>query len=189
MCHVMKYAVLVLVMSCGLPGCENGPKGDVSKSPPDKKPLNDTNVTTTNIPSPSPSVQAIALSSQPTAINLDNIPGPDGVQIQIVFWNTLSDVPKAVTLQQGQLECLIFEGRVPPNQLNQAKPKINQAYSAGQLNRFIKKHIVGYRYNMMMQWDSTNVPKGSTITLTARLLRPGGNPLYAKPIYLSLTPR
>lgn len=144
---------------------------------------------TDNIPTPSPTVNAIELSAMPTAINFDNIPGPDGVRIRIVLWQIISDVPHAIQLKQGIVECLLYEGQVAPDTLNEKQPAIIWRYSANSLARSMSKSIVGYKYNASLRWNKDNQPKGSTITIAVRLLRPGRSPLYAKPINLALGPK
>lgn len=189
---------LVFVLCLTLVACNNTQKRDDAPTGQNQSSTNETSVNATEtkdavesekIPAPSPTVNAIELSAMPTAINFDNIPGPDGVRIRIVLWQIVSDVPRAIALEKGIVECLLFEGQVAPDSLNEKKPAIIWRYSADSLSRSMSKSIVGYKYNTSLRWNDENAPKGSTITIAVRLLRPGRPPLYAKPINLALGPK
>lgn len=190
------YFLLTLVLCFTLTACQTnqsstGTEGNNSSTTAAGSDASSTsnNPDKENIPTPSPTVNAIELSAMPTAINFDNIPGPDGVRIRIVLWQIISDVPHAIQLKEGIVECLLYEGQVAPDTLNDKKPAIIWRYSANLLARSMSKSIVGYKYNASLRWNKDNQPKGSTITLAVRLLRPGRSPLYAKPINLALGPK
>lgn len=135
---------------------------------------------------PLPRVDAISLQAMPTAVNWDDQPGPDGLQIRLHLFQQTQPMP--VVLERGQLEAVIYEGRVKAKQLSAAKPFYKWDYSAGALNRVKSKSIVGWGYRLSLGWNE-NVPKTDTITLSVRLMNPNGAPLYAKPIYLAMGPK
>ena len=132
---------------------------------------------------PHPSIDKIELQSQLAPVNLDARPGPDGVQVRLYLWRAAD--PLAAMLERGTIEFLMYEGRVAPTQLNAAQPLRIWSYSAGRLRGAAGKSAFGYGYTMALSW-ADQPPRTGMITLTARLLRPGAEPLYAEPVNLAV---
>lgn len=140
----------------------------------------------TPVVTPLPRVDKMELESFPSAVNLDEVPGPDGVSLKLRLYNL--DTPLAFALTQGDLEFVLYEGSIKETEIGAATPFHIWRFSAKQIGQSGRKTIVGWQYAMSLNWD-THVPTSSTVTLVARIPRPGEGPIYAKPVHLAMGPR
>ena len=138
------------------------------------------------VTAPLPRVDKIELESFPSAVNLDEVPGPDGVSLKLRLYSL--DTPLAFALSQGDMEFVLYEGSIKEAEIGAAVPFHIWRFSAKQISQSGRKTIVGWQYAMSLNWD-TNVPTSSTVTLVARIPRPGTGPIYAKPVHLAMGPR
>lgn len=135
---------------------------------------------------PSPRVDKLELESFPAAINLDDDPGADGIQLKLRLFNLQE--PPAQRLQRGEIEFVLYEGRIPDDQLGAAEPFYIWRYnSAAKLNRHGRNTLVGWQYEMVLAWNKDHSPETRAITVIARLLRPGKPPLYARPVHITVS--
>ncbi len=135
---------------------------------------------------PLPRVDKMELESFPSAVNLDDVPGPDGVSLKLRLYNL--DTPLAFALTQGDMEFVLYEGSIRETEIGGATPFHIWRFTARQIGQSGRKTIVGWQYAMSLNWE-TNVPTTSTVTLVARIPRPGAGPIYAKPVHLAMGPR
>ncbi len=143
-----------------------------------------TNVST--VVAPSPRVDKIELEMAPYAVNLDNRPGPDGVEVKVRLYNL--DQPLAFGLQQGAIEFLLFEGRVKDEDIAEVEPFYSWHFSAADFQAARRNTLVGTQHAIVLNW-SGQTPRGTTLTLAARIPRPSAGPLYARPVFLSTAPQ
>jgi len=137
-------------------------------------------------PRPVDRVDEIVLRLTPPApVNWDDRPGPDGLQVQVNFFQI--DEPLSVTVK-GSLELALYEGHVGPENLAVAKPIHTWPYSRVQLAAQAGKSAVGWGYAMRLAWNDSP-PAGTTATLTARYRSADGNVKAAKPLYVPLGPQ
>lgn len=135
---------------------------------------------------PSPRVDKLELESFPAAINMDQDPGADGVQLKLRLFNLQQ--PLAQRLSRGEIEFVLYEGRIPDDEIGEAEPFYIWRYnSAEKLNRHGRKTLVGWQYEMVLAWNKDHAPYTRAITVIARLLRPDKPPLYARPVHITVT--
>lgn len=117
----------------------------------------------------------------------DEDPYPDGVAVKLRLWRL--DAPLAFALQQGLVEFIVYEGAIADEALSTTVPYHIWRYTARGLSKAGgKKVIIGWQYEIQLDWQD-NVPRKEEITLSARVVRPGKPPLYAKPAKIRLTPK
>lgn len=135
------------------------------------------------VPALSPRVDSMELDTFPVAVNLDDKPGADGISVKMRLYSL--DQPLAFAMQKGVVEFVMYEGRVRDNMLADAQPHHIWRFSASQIAGSGRKVLVGWQYDLTLNWLD-KAPKTDAFTLTARLLRPGGQPLYARPVFLTI---
>ena len=130
-------------------------------------------------------VDEVTLFALPAALNWDNRPGPDGVQIIVHLYR---HPPAAPVLATGALEFLLFEGPIPRDKLPTAKPFHVWPFTASQLEPYVGRSMAGWGYALRLPWGS-NVPTSASITLAARYIPSAGPPLYSAPTTIAMKPR
>jgi len=136
---------------------------------------------------PSPRVDTMELESFPSAVNLDKVPGPDGVHLRLRMYDLGNrSKPKTVILSRGHVEFILFEGKITGNDVGTTEPTHVWRYSARALSRYRQRVLVGTQYELRLNWRD-NPPASKAITLVARILRPGRLPLYARPVLISVS--
>ena len=160
--------VVAAAVMIGLAGCK--PSGQIrpSSRPPEA-------------PKPVSRIDAIELTAMPTALNFDNIPGPDGIQVRIFCYQL--NTPTAV-LVSGTMEVLMFEGNVPPEGLG-AKPFHIWKFTGEELSAYRQPSMVGWGYGLQLLWG-THMPTAPMVTVAARYTPPGGQPIYALPVSIAV---
>ncbi len=141
---------------------------------------------TSVVVAPSPRVDKIELEMAPFALNLDSAPGPDGVQVKVRFYNL--EQPRAFTLQQGAIEFILFEGRVKDEEIAEIEPFYTWYFSAADLQSMGRNTLVGIQHAIVLNWAG-HTPRATSLTLAARIPRPNASPLYARPVFLSTSPK
>jgi len=170
--HWCRRMLLPVLLACG--ACQTAPRAEPPARQAPSAPA---------VQGPSPTIDKLELQALPTVVNLDDKPGADGVQVKLYLWRI--EEPLAVALERGTVEFLLYEGRVPRAKLHATEPARTWAYSAGQLRRFAGRSLVGSAYALALTWGD-QPPRSSTVTLSARLLRPDATPLYADPLNLAM---
>ena len=141
---------------------------------------------TSVVVAPSPRVDKIELEMAPFALNLDNQPGPDGVQVKVRLYNL--DQPRAFSLQQGAIEFILFDGRVKDEDIAEIEPFYTWYFSAADFQATGRNTLVGIQHAIVLNWAG-HTPRGTSLTLAARIPRPNAAPLYARPVFLSTAPK
>ncbi len=114
----------------------------------------------------------------------DEDPYPDGVTVKLRLWRL--DRNLAFALQQGLIEFIVYEGAIEDAALARTMPFHIWRYTARGLGKAGgKKVIIGWQYEIQLDWQD-HVPRTDEITLSARVVRPGKAPLYAKPAKIRL---
>jgi hypothetical protein len=135
---------------------------------------------------PSPQVDKLELESLPSAVNLDDVPGPDGIKLALRLYSLKQ--PLAFVLQKGEIEFVIYEGTVKEADIAAASVFHSWRFNASDIAGSGKKTLVGWQYSLSLNWLG-HVPSTQVITLVARIPRPGESPLYARPVHLAMGPR
>ncbi len=191
------FPAIILCLLLTLAGCggkvDQSPNGNTVKPTLTQRPKDPTNPSTANpkkaetigvsSTAPVPRVDAVILRALPAAVNLDDKPGPDGINVSVNLFRT--DKPLAVKLQAGVIELLMYDGKISATELARAEPVKVWRYPAGLFSRAGSDAAVGYTYRVALAWGK-NTPSKNTVTISARLLRPGRSPLYAMPSIISI---
>lgn len=161
-------SLLVLVLAVAVAGCED-PGGSGSLRPP----------------AATVDVTGFSLSSSPTALNWDDKPGPDGVIARVQFFRTgPHDEIRSVPVQ-GELEFLLYERRVPADELAQTKPSFTWQFPPEKLPDYLGKQMGMWAYQMQLDWRE-KPPKATVVTLVARWKSPGGTWKYSDPTLVAV---
>ena len=100
-------------------------------------------------PEPIGPVSEVALLSRPTAQNFDDEPGPDGLLVRVYFFRM--DRPQAVRVS-GDLDFLLYAGRVGKAQLPDAEPFRTESYPFARLDKLITADAYGWGYTVPLLW-------------------------------------
>jgi hypothetical protein len=134
-------------------------------------------------PKPVDSVDAIDLwAAPPAAINWDDQPGPDGVQVSVFLYQ--SDHAEPV-LVKGTIEFLMFEGRKARESLATAKPLRMWSYGVTELATQQVRGPAGWGYAFQLGWGK-DVPQSAVITLIVRYVPAAGAATYSEPMVISV---
>jgi hypothetical protein len=104
------------------------------------------------------------LINVPVALDLDNLPGADGVSVKV--YATARGNPKPVPIREGTLELLLFDG--PFRRQFEPPPVLKQfTFSAEQLREAEFTAKIGTGYQFALRWG-TNLPTQRVMSVGAR---------------------
>ena len=138
-------------------------------------------------PAPVDVVDSVNLWVRPTAMNWDDKPGPDGVQVQVYFFRRDAEHKLPLTVS-GPVDMILFEGNVKPSEMSSAKPFRTWRFSPEQMKSFLTRGWAGWCYAVTLPWGA-NAPRTDSVTLTAKYTAPEGRSLYAAPASISMGPK
>ncbi len=118
----------------------------------------------------------------PMAVNLDAIPGRDGIAMKIFAGNPKRDKPFAV--KEGTLEVLLFDGLLKSKE-DAAAPFKTWSFPASELRKREFESTIGVGYELTLLWEDGR-PKGPRATVMARYVREDGRAVYSAPNPISL---
>ena len=164
-----RLTICIVLAALGPAGCGEPAKPGLSAEPP--KPVE--------------MVDSVQLSaSPPNALNWDDSPGLDGIQVVVQFYQMSQDLPVTVS---GTLDFLLCEGMVGAADLAKAQVFHMWTYQAYDLPQYLFRSFGLWGYSMRLGWGA-HLPTTDTVTLTARYQPPGGGqPIYARPIIIMMT--
>lgn len=158
---------MATVMAMLLGGCVQPP-------PPDKL--------TATPPEPIAGVDHMIVEiTPPMPINMDDVPGPDGLQARVYFFQNGRNLPVTVS---GNLEMSLYEevaAASNSSQLTAREPMRTWTFNASELNQRLIRTIIGYGYMVRLNWGS-QPPIASKITLVGRYRLPNGQYLLSDPV-------
>jgi len=128
-------------------------------------------------------IDQIHLLTGPTALNLDQAPGPDGFMVRV--YATSPKTAATVVIGAGTLEVLMFEGVLKNGDPVSAKPLHVWTYSADELTSNAQRGAVGIVYLLTLLWGDAK-PAESRVTLMARYLPSKGTPIHSGPTSISV---
>jgi len=164
--RVVLYSLTLLLVAAVLAGCGPARRG-VSATPP--KPVD--------------RVDAIDLwAVPPAAINWDDMPGPDGIQVNVFLYQADRAEP---VLIKGTVEFIMYEGRRPREGLETTTPFRTWKYTEQELATREIRGPAGWGYAAQLGWGK-DVPKSSVVTLAVRYLPPKGPPVTSAPIVMPI---
>ena len=128
-------------------------------------------------------VEQIHVLTGPTALNFDQLPGPDGFMARVYATSTKSAA--TVPIQNGTLEVLMFDGVLKDENPASSKPLRVWTYPANELKPYGQRASVGFAYVLTFLWGDAR-PTQDKITIVARYVPPRGSPIYSGPTSISI---
>jgi hypothetical protein len=119
-------------------------------------------------------VEQLHLLTGPAALDLDQVPGPDGFAARV--YASSGQTSATVVLSQGTLEILMFDGLLKDTNAAAATPLRVWTFPAGQLRKYEQRTSVGVAYVLTLLWGESR-PTQSRVTVAARYLPAKGPPL------------
>jgi hypothetical protein len=130
-------------------------------------------------------VSSVDLQAMPTAVNIDNRPGPDAVQAMVYLYEL--DQPKPGNVRtveaQGNLEFLLYDGNVSAERLEGERPMQVFEFTPQQLGLYKTRGMAGVGYGVQLAWERP--PRAPTVTLIARYNQ-GGRTVYSAPVGIAV---
>ncbi len=125
-------------------------------------------------PTAGPPIQELNVLSMPVALNLDGKDGADGIAIKVFAGR--QDEPKAVPIQDGNLEIVAYDGNLDATP--GAKPFRTWRLSAAELAERAFTTALGTGYNLVLSWAPQHLTQARVVVL-ARYLPPRGPPVLS----------
>lgn len=129
-------------------------------------------------------VDSILLQALPAAVNWDDRPGPDGLQVRVLFFRRGRALPVTVS---GMLEFALYEGNVARD-TPAAQPFHTWRFSDRQLTGYLTRAPAGWGYGMPLAWGS-RAPGTGTVTLVGKYISPDGRALLSAPVAIAIEPK
>lgn len=129
-------------------------------------------------------VGELHLFGVPVALNLDGRPGPDTLGLRI--YASAAGAARGIAIRQGQLEVLMFDGTVSGATVRETPPLKLWTLDAAALKALTAETSLGIGYQLALGWGEQR-PRGSVVTVIARLRVPGRPDLYSSPSTISVT--
>lgn len=104
-------------------------------------------------------------------MNLDGIPGPDGIGVRV--FASSSGKAKGVPITQGTLEILMFDGVPNAALTNSLVPSKIWSFTPTDLRAYMADTSLGTGYQFALPWGDQR-PKHPRVTVLARLSLPKG---------------
>jgi hypothetical protein len=134
-------------------------------------------------PKPVTRVDAIDLwAVPPAAINWDDMPGPDGIQVNVFLYQADRAEP---VLIKGTVEFIMYEGRRPREGLETTRPFRTWKYTEQELATREIRGPAGWGYAAQLGWGN-DVPKSAVVTLMVRYVPPQGPSVSSMPIVIPI---
>jgi len=159
---------LLLLAAAAAAGCAETAPGRVGEHPPP----------------PVAAVDHIYPELWPAPVNLDETPGPDGLQASVLFFLRARPLPVTVS---GTVELLLFDGRVGRAEAETVKPLLVCTFRGDDLPKHLRRMRAGWGYSFVLPWGK-QAPAAPAVTLAVRYLPPEGPPLYSQPVSIPLAP-
>lgn len=131
-------------------------------------------------------IESLHLFGLPIALELDGRPGPDGIGIRL--FASAGTQARGVSIQQGTLEILLFEGTVPEGEIRSTPPRKVWALTPANLRPYESETSLGVGYQLALRWENLR-PRQNSATVVARYRTPGGKEIYSDANAIPLTAR
>ena len=125
----------------------------------------------------------IHLFGVPVALNLDSIPGPDGIGVRI--YASAPGVARGVVIRSGVLQVLLFEGALDAGELKATAALKVWSLGAAALKPLAAETSLGVGYQLALRWEQA-IPRTAVVTVVARYQRPGGEEFWSTPNTVSV---
>lgn len=134
------------------------------------------------MPKPVTRVDEVGLLSHPTPIDFDQVPGPDGLKVEVFLFQ--ADRPQPV-LVNGTVQFLLFERNVAFREVQTLKPYLVWTFSGAKLARHAVRSRLGWGYAADLRWGS-RTPRAGSASLAAIYRSPDGRRVYSTPVTIQI---
>ena len=121
-------------------------------------------------------VADLHLFGVPVALNLDGVPGPDGIGVRI--YASGPGIARGVAIRQGTLEVVLFEGVVDAGAIGTTQPLKVWSFDAPALKPLVAETSLGLGYQLALRWGAER-PTDTVVTVVARYRSPAGAVIYS----------
>lgn len=121
-------------------------------------------------------VADLHLFGVPVALDLDGVPGPDGIGVRI--YASGPGVARGVAIRQGTLEVVLFEGVVDAGAIGKTQPLKVWSFDAAALKPLVAETSLGLGYQLALRWGAES-PADNVVTVVARYRSPAGAVIYS----------
>jgi hypothetical protein len=128
-------------------------------------------------------IDELNLVSMPVPVNLESLPGIDGIVVKIYAVDTRH--PRPQPIRSGTVEIRMFDGLVRDVATNTNNLRHVWIFPAQDLSGYAMTTGIGTGYSLPLGWGKDQ-PRQDKITLAARYLPPQGNPVYSTPSYVPI---
>jgi hypothetical protein len=134
-------------------------------------------------PRPVEQVDVVQLwANPPAAVNWDDVPGPDGVRLNVFLFQQDAVAP---VLIKGTLELTMYAGRFGPEDLRGTRPMQTWIFTEQELATRQVSSMVGWGYAIQLGWGR-NAPAMSSVTLVACYKSPKGISVKSVPLMIEI---
>lgn len=123
-------------------------------------------------------IESVHLLCVPVAVNLDRVPGPDGVSVTVFAKGTKR--AKGVRLPEGVLELEMYDGLPADGSFGDAVPLRIWRFGSSELERHSGSSAFGAGYRFTLRWDEAR-PSRKHLTMLARFIPKHGVALKSAP--------
>ncbi|KKM71108.1 hypothetical protein LCGC14_1433920 [marine sediment metagenome] len=120
----------------------------------------------------------------PVALNWDERPGPDGLDVSVYMYLYARKLPVTV---KGTLAFEVYEGGIQGPDLATARPFFTWRFDADALQSYLGRSAAGWGYAIRLGWGPRS-PATSSVTLAARYVPGKGRTIYTRPITIAARP-
>jgi hypothetical protein len=132
-----------------------------------------------SLPTPTAApIDSLHLLVTSVALDLDQLPGPDGVGVRV--YASRKDSNEALPITSGTLEILMFDGSLAADELSSVEPLKKWSYPAETLRKYVQKTSIGTSYRFAALWGDAK-PKDARVTVVTRYIAPDGRQIYSAP--------
>lgn len=128
-------------------------------------------------------ITQLHLITFPTGINMDAIPGQDGIALKVFAAN--SSRAKPLPVRGGDLEILLFDGLLKSAPGGEMKPLKVWRFSVDELKPYEFTSTIGVGYQLTLIWDEAKPSQGRA-TVMARLVVSPERAVYSAPSPITL---
>jgi len=138
---------------------------------------------------PAGHVDRVQLFVLPTAINMDAVPGPGGISVQIFFFE-LSQAPDGKVVNKtvavsGAVDVMMFDGQLRASDMVNAKPRHVWHFGPGEIGPYLSHSAMGYHYPMALPWGKDE-PSATVVTAIVRYSPPNEQPMYSEALAIGV---
>ena len=126
-------------------------------------------------------ISELHLFGKPLALNLDGLPGPDGIGVRV--YASTSTKAQGIPIREGQMDILMYDGGG-----GSGEPRKIWSFERAYLKNYATKGSLGVGYELTLPWG-TNRPLDSRVTVIARLRLPRSRTITSDTSSISVSVR